>query len=228
MQQQQQQPASSSPRLAPYGEYIPLRLRVRDLEEDQRLKALVDERVLKLHYDDMPVAVQRDKARPKTDLFVFHVPKGMEEGELYRLFSRHGKLRRVRIQFNVDKDTNETKGYAFVTFKDLSDAVVAVHRLDGYPVSHLKTVSMTENVHHDYSCTTRFLCLLFRSARTKPCQSPIAKTKTSLLVVPDQPRSLQLIVAHLSKYFWIGLSQTFLYITNFRGRVNKWVHHKIK
>ncbi len=36
-------------------------------------------------------------ARPKKDLFVFHVPNDMAGGELHKLFSQYGKLRRARI-----------------------------------------------------------------------------------------------------------------------------------
>lgn len=72
-------------------------------------------------------------ASPKKDLFVFHVPNDMTQADLFTLFSRVGHVRRARIQYHND-DTS--KGYGFVTFKRLSDAVVAVHSLNGYPVSH--------------------------------------------------------------------------------------------
>ena len=74
-------------------------------------------------------------ARPKKDLFVFHVPNDMTEGELYKLFSQFGKLRRARIHYDIIDGKPVSKGYAFVTFKRFSDAVVAVHSLHGYKVS---------------------------------------------------------------------------------------------
>ena len=40
-------------------------------------------------------------ARPKKDLFVFHVPDDMTEGELYKVFSQYGKLRRARIHHGI-------------------------------------------------------------------------------------------------------------------------------
>ena len=80
-------------------------------------------------------AVTATVARPKKDLFVFHVPNDMTEGELYKLFSQFGKLRRARIHYDIIDGKPVSKGYAFVTFKRFSDAVVAVHSLHGYKVS---------------------------------------------------------------------------------------------
>ena len=169
-----QQPARSHssspyPRPTPYGDLVPLVVSVGELEKDPRLKAYIDTDVLKPHYcDDIassvssppPDAGQREEeggegrrspepepapARPKTDLFVFHVPNDMTQKELHNLFSRYGKLRRARIHFHdadeSKQSTRQPKGYAFVTFENLSDAVVAVHRLDGYQVSHPNTVA---------------------------------------------------------------------------------------
>eukprot|EP00984_Skeletonema_dohrnii_P019796 scaffold9523_cov74-Skeletonema_dohrnii-CCMP3373.AAC.2 len=73
-------------------------------------------------------------ASPKKDLFIFHLPNGMTGGQLYDLFSQFGKLRRARIQFHTEEGKRETKGYGFVTFKRFSDAVVAVHSLNGFSV----------------------------------------------------------------------------------------------
>ncbi len=73
-------------------------------------------------------------ASPKKDLFVFHVPNHMTEEQLHNLFSHIGQVRRARIQY--DMNDNSPKGYGFVTFKRLSDAVVAVHSLNGFQVSH--------------------------------------------------------------------------------------------
>ncbi len=77
-------------------------------------------------------------ARPKKDLFVFHVPNDMAGGEFYKLFSQYGKLRRARIQYDIVDGQKVSKGYGFVTFKRFSDAVVAVHSLNGYKVSRSK------------------------------------------------------------------------------------------
>ena len=78
-------------------------------------------------------------ARPKKDLFVFHVPNDMAEGEFYNLFSQYGNLRRARIHHDIIDGKKVSKGYGFVTFKRFSDAVVAVHSLNGYKVSRSKS-----------------------------------------------------------------------------------------
>lgn len=170
MQQQQQQPArahspSIHPRPATYGEYVPLLVRVSELETTPRLKHYIDTEVLKPNYCDSsynqvsgdptvapsqsPGAAQsegeeedEEPAHPKTELFIFHVPQDMTKGELSTLFSQYGKLRRAHIEdtFDESKGARVSKGFAFVTFQNLSDAVIAVHRLDGHPVSHPKRV----------------------------------------------------------------------------------------
>lgn len=173
--QQHARSHSSSPhvRFASYGDYIPLTVDVHQLEKDPMLMAFIDKEILKPHYCDgmynqmtasptdmqnqspPPGDGQRYPARPKPDLFVFHIPEDMKGGELYSLFAQFGKLRRASI--HNDDDTSETKEYAFITFKRLSDAVVAVHRLNGHLVSHFD-IYMIE-IRRDHSLTTRSLFL---------------------------------------------------------------------
>ncbi|KAL7497106.1 hypothetical protein ACHAWT_005257 [Skeletonema menzelii] len=167
----QQQPArshSSSPHVSlRHGEDVQLLVHVRELEEDPRLKSFIDREVLKPHYCDCdgmynqmsasptvtpdqsqsqprPGTGQRYPARPKKDLFVFHIPDDMTRRELYDLFDKFGKLSRACIYHHaIDDGTSEPKGYAFVTFKNLSDALVAVHRLNGHPVRKNKALAVS-------------------------------------------------------------------------------------
>eukprot|EP00984_Skeletonema_dohrnii_P007498 scaffold2723_cov139-Skeletonema_dohrnii-CCMP3373.AAC.1 len=166
-QQPARSPSPSPPHFRPpYGENIPLLINVHKLRYDKRLKALIDKKDLMLNYNytdnqmsgpaitpnqspPPPGAGQGGEdggaeedfpASPKKDLFVFHLPIGMTEGQLSDLFSQFGKLRRARIQFHTEEGKRATKGYGFVTFKRFSDAVVAVHSLNGFSVSHSKNI----------------------------------------------------------------------------------------
>eukprot|EP00984_Skeletonema_dohrnii_P031610 scaffold24319_cov139-Skeletonema_dohrnii-CCMP3373.AAC.3 len=166
-QQPARSPSPSPPHPhPPYGENIPLLINVHKLRYDKRLKALIDKKDLMLNYNytdnqmsspaitpnqspPPPGAGQGGEdgreeedfpASPKKDLFVFHLPNGMTEGQLSDLFSQFGKLRRARIQFYIEEGKRATKGYGFVTFKRFSDAVVAVHSLNGFSVSHSKNI----------------------------------------------------------------------------------------
>jgi hypothetical protein len=115
------------------------------LREDNRLKNLLDGGEVLVNYGS-PVPIMtppeggggshglKFPARAKKELFVFHLPYEMTNEELHKLFSRYGKVRNARIALNSD-DTS--KGFAFVTFHHLSDAVVAVHSLNGYKVSNI-------------------------------------------------------------------------------------------
>jgi hypothetical protein len=127
-----------------YGEYIPLMVSVHVLREDNRLKNLLNRDEVLVNYGS-PVPImtppegggshaRKFPVRAKKELFVFHVPNEMTNEELHELFSRFGKVRNARIALYSD-DTS--KGYAFVTFHHLSDAVVAVHSLNGYKVSNI-------------------------------------------------------------------------------------------
>ena len=159
---QQQQLQQQNP-YTKYGKYVPLFVSVHQLHNDKRLKALIDAEKVLLNYNSNHCSncnqvkggyhlgtnqappppsgegdgygrYQGPPPSPKKDLFIFHVPHDMTEGELCTIFSRIGKVNRTRIQVHSDEST--AKGYGFVTFKRLSDAVVAVHSLNGFPVSH--------------------------------------------------------------------------------------------
>jgi len=104
-------------------------------------------------------------ARPKKDLFIFHVPTDMTEGELYKLFSQFGKLRRARIHHEIIDGKSVSRGYGFVTFKRFSDAVVAVHSLNGYKVSRSKRMTgLRDNVDIFTNITCFLFYYTFRSA----------------------------------------------------------------
>ncbi len=157
--------SSSPPYLAPHGEYVPILVSVHKLRHDETLKAKIDNEDVLVMMDyggannqtsttnqsPPPPGTIADAsagqeggtgsaaaARPKKDLFVYHVPNDMTGGEFYKLFSRFGGLHRARIHHDIVDGQKVSKGYGFVTFKRFSDAVVAVHSLNGYKVSRSK------------------------------------------------------------------------------------------
>jgi len=62
-------------------------------------------------------------------LFIVGFPKDIQEIELVELFSIHGTVNTVTII--TDKNTGESKGYAFITMTDNAGAERAIQALDG-------------------------------------------------------------------------------------------------
>jgi len=72
------------------------------------------------------------------NLFVFHLPATITTSKLAELFSRFGPLKSVKVM--VDAKTNESRGFGFVQFFNIQDALSAIDVMNGYPMEnkHLK------------------------------------------------------------------------------------------
>eukprot|EP01122_Echinamoeba_exundans_P004368 TRINITY_DN143_c0_g2_i3.p1 TRINITY_DN143_c0_g2~~TRINITY_DN143_c0_g2_i3.p1 ORF type:complete len:776 (-),score=85.06 TRINITY_DN143_c0_g2_i3:26-2044(-) len=73
-----------------------------------------------------------------TNLFVFHLPIALDEKGLKKLFEQFGRVEGVRVA--RDKQSRKSKGYGFVKFRRMQDAIQAVMQMNGYTVEnkHLK------------------------------------------------------------------------------------------
>lgn len=80
------------------------------------------------------------------NLFVFHLPSNIDDAGLYKLFQPFGLIESVKVI--TDKQTGESKGYGFVKYYNLSDAVQAITAMNGYQVGkkHLKVSFKTPSV----------------------------------------------------------------------------------
>ena len=67
------------------------------------------------------------------NLFVFHIPNDMNNGDLLRLFRPYGDVVSVRIV--TERDTGRGKGYAFVSYAYAQSAAAAIQYLHGHQVS---------------------------------------------------------------------------------------------
>jgi len=74
--------------------------------------------------------------KDSSTLFVGNLPYQYREKEITDLFSKFGRVANVTVGFN--KVTQESKGYAFVTFEDRRDAEEAFTRNQGYQVEGRK------------------------------------------------------------------------------------------
>lgn len=69
-------------------------------------------------------------------VYIGHLPKGFEEGELRKFFEQFGKINKLRV--SRSKKTGRTRGYAFLEFAKKDVAEIAVNTMDGYMLFHKK------------------------------------------------------------------------------------------
>jgi RNA recognition motif-containing protein len=82
-----------------------------------------------------------------TNLFVFHLPPSIDDQGLWRLFSPFGQLDSVKVI--CDRTMHKSKGYGFVKYIRLSDAMTAVAAMNGFPLEnkHLKVTFKQHYLH---------------------------------------------------------------------------------
>jgi len=67
------------------------------------------------------------------NLFVFHIPNEMTNYDLFQLFQSYGNVLSVRIM--TEEATGRGRGYGFVSYDSADSAAMAIHHLNGLPVS---------------------------------------------------------------------------------------------
>jgi len=73
-------------------------------------------------------------SREGVPLFVYHIPQGCTETDLYDIFSMYGEIHSIKIIRNLQ--TGENKGYGFVNMADMGQAQEAIKNLNGYQMGH--------------------------------------------------------------------------------------------
>jgi len=71
----------------------------------------------------------------KREVYLKYLPKSCTEAQLRELFEPHGKI--VRIWHSTHADTNESKGYAFLTFEKKETARYVVRNCNQHPHNYL-------------------------------------------------------------------------------------------
>ena len=71
-----------------------------------------------------------DDIKKKGIVYIGHLPKGFEEGELRKFFTQFGEVSKLRV--SRSKKTARSKGYAFLEFQDKTVASIAAQTMDGY------------------------------------------------------------------------------------------------
>ncbi|EAN33734.1 RNA recognition motif family protein [Theileria parva strain Muguga] len=65
-------------------------------------------------------------------LFIFHIPPQWNNNDLFRTFSPFGRVVQARIA--IDRSTNRSKGYAFVSYDNPESATQAVANMNGFTI----------------------------------------------------------------------------------------------
>ena len=73
--------------------------------------------------------------RDRNSLRVTNVSEDATEDDLRELFSKFGSVQRIYLA--RDRETNMSRGFCFVTYRQRRDAEIAMEKLDGYGYDHL-------------------------------------------------------------------------------------------
>ena len=64
------------------------------------------------------------------NLFVYHIPRHLTDADLGTLFSPFGTV--ISAKVFVDKKTNDSKGFGFVSYSNSRDAAMAIRMMNGF------------------------------------------------------------------------------------------------
>ena len=83
---------------------------------------------------DKPDSRMQDN-RDQNTIRVTNISEDTTEADLQELFGRFGRISRVYVA--KDKETMQSRGFAFVSFTQREDAAKAMEKLQGYGYDHL-------------------------------------------------------------------------------------------
>lgn len=69
---------------------------------------------------------------PGANLFVNNLPDTVNDDDLLRLFACHGNILSYKVF--VDKETQRSKGFGFVSFGTVSEAQEAIREKNGFEI----------------------------------------------------------------------------------------------
>lgn len=68
------------------------------------------------------------------NLFIFHLPPSIDDLKLKKMFEIFGALEHVNVV--KDKNTNQSKGYGFVKYYNMADAIKAIKNMNGLSIEN--------------------------------------------------------------------------------------------
>eukprot|EP00117_Sycon_ciliatum_P024551 scpid64336/ scgid20582/ CUGBP Elav-like family member 6; Bruno-like protein 6; CUG-BP- and ETR-3-like factor 6; RNA-binding protein BRUNOL-6 len=80
-----------------------------------------------------PTAFQHQQEGPDgCNLFIYHIPAEYRDADLMQLFSNFGVILSARVF--IDKQTNQSKCFGFVSFDNRQSATLAISSMNGFPI----------------------------------------------------------------------------------------------
>jgi RNA recognition motif-containing protein len=91
------------------------------------------------HISDAPKEENSDEksfatANPDSNLFIYHLPRDVTDADLATLFSQFGNV--VSAKVFIDKRSQESKGFGFVSFESTSSAQAALTSMNGFQIGN--------------------------------------------------------------------------------------------
>lgn len=84
------------------------------------------------------------------NLFIFHLPPSVDDYKLRKMFEKFGPLEHVHVA--IDKTTNQSKGYGFVKYYNMADAIKAIKNMNGLSIENknLRVTFKSDEVNNDH------------------------------------------------------------------------------
>ena len=73
-----------------------------------------------------------DAYKNSPHIYIGGIPFELNEGDILTVFAQYGKI--IKINLVRDKDTQKSRGFAFLSYKNPKSAVLAVDNFDGIKV----------------------------------------------------------------------------------------------
>ena len=101
------------------------------------------------HYNEQ----QEDRHRPSetTNLFIYHLPQKVTDDDLITLFNSFGTIKSAKVF--IDKKTNLSKGFGFVSFYKRESAQLAIQMMNGFRIENKRLkVEYKKEKNYGYHC----------------------------------------------------------------------------
>lgn len=85
-----------------------------------------------LRKDIKPNTSWHDAYKNSPNIYIGGIPFELNEGDILTVFAQYGKI--TRIHLVRDKETQKSKGFAFLSYENPKSAVLAVDNFDGIKV----------------------------------------------------------------------------------------------